>query len=895
MPPWRAPCSTASLAFGGMMASPDSAQGVSLQVQGWIRQIRKEQAAGLDLETASAEARLSFEAQLGQLLSAAQQHDWNAAQAEIRRADEAGQRLAAPHALRNPRRSNWYQGPSPDDANWPPLRAYLLGRRGWSEETVGGLDAMSTEVVSLSEDPRQSAFRGRGMVVGYVQSGKTANMLAVIAKAVDAGYRFIIILAGLTNALRRQTQGRFETDLRARNQLGWHLHTSYEDAGDFQTPPNLWFSLMDQAQVAIIKKNVTPLKRLIRTIEKTPPALREQMPVLIIDDECDQASVNASGSQFDTTAINGAIRTLLSRLPRVQYIGYTATPFANVLINPRTPKGLLDDLYPEDFICALPHPHGYSGAETLFGLPAADAGDETESETGLDMIREVPEADVPAVRPASAKGRADFSASIPESLDLALTYFVLGTAARRARGQVREHSSMLVHTTVYTRAHESLAAEIREWVRATTGRIGDPSFRSELAAGWLEEQDRIDAARRTRPAVSFESLEPFLGEVLGALEVVVENSASDTRLSFDAGPRTYVVVGGSVLARGLTIEGLLVSYFVRSASQYDTLLQMGRWFGFRPGYEDLPRIWMTADLASSFRELAGVEEELRDDIAEYVRQDLTPADLAVRIRQIPSLSITAANKMFAAEACDVSFSGEHLQTIRFQHHDRDRLARNWTAGQVLVAAAPHGIEQRPQGRLLRGVPLHRVKAFLGAYAASPLDRFADGLSRYLDSEAEAEDGAFALWDIGVIEPASGAFTSQELGAFGPVRLVNRSRLSLPRTDGGADIKALMSRRDILLDATTPFSGADEWEAIKRHRQQEVGDLTPLLLLYAIDPQSRPRNESRYRAPLEAAGEMLGVGLVLPDRGVRKQYVRVRLEHDDAGEDMLADLPAEELT
>lgn len=874
------------------MSQPGSAEGPPLQVQGWIRQIRKEQAIGLDLETAAAEARLSFEAQLGQPLSAVQLRDWEAAQKEIIRADEASQRQAVPHSLRKPRRPDWYRGPKSDDANWPPLRAYLLGRRGWPDATVRELDATSTEVVSLLEDPSQAAFRGRGMVVGYVQSGKTANMLAVIAKAVDAGYRFIIILAGLTNALRRQTQGRFETDLRARNPLGWHLHTSYEEAGDFRTPPNLWFSLMDQAQVAIIKKNVTPLRRLIRTIEKTPPALRERMPVLIIDDECDQASVNASGSQFDTTAINGAVRTLLSRLPRVQYVGYTATPFANVLINPRTPKGQLDDLYPEDFICALPHPQGYAGTETLFGLPPADAGDETPAEIGLDMIREIPEADVDAVRPMSARTRSSFSPEVPESLDQAVTYFLLATAARRARGQAREHSSMLVHTTVYTAAHDALAREIGQWLAAMSARVRDEAVLAELRSLWDEEQDRIDAVRRTRPAVPFDAVQPHLADVLKAVQVVVENSASDARLDFDGGPRTYIVVGGSVLARGLTIEGLVVSYFVRSASQYDTLLQMGRWFGFRVGYEDLPRIWMTADLSASFRELAGVEAELREDIAEYVRQELTPADLAVRIRQVPGLAITAASKMIAAETCDVSFSGEHLQTIRFQHRDGALLERNWTAGQTLATAAQGEIEQRPQGRLLRNLPLTAVKEFLTAYTASPLDRFAEGLLEYLDAEAALGDDVFRSWNIGVIEPAKGGRSARPLGRFGNVGLVNRSRLSLPRADGGADIKALMSRRDILLDTTSDYSGPDDWEAIKHHRQQEVGDRTPLLLLYAIDPDSAPRGESRYRAPLGAVDDVLAVGLVLPDRGTRKQYVRVRLERDDAGEDTLADLPAD---
>ncbi|MBO9706695.1 MAG: Z1 domain-containing protein [Caulobacter sp.] len=863
----------------------------SPQVLGWIRQIQKEQATGLELETAAREARISFESALGEPLTEAQQAHWLAAQEEIRRSLEAPPERVEPNAIRKPRRPQWYKGPAASDANWPAFKAYLLERKRWAQSTVDSLDTTSTEIVSLLEAPTQPAFRGRGLVVGYVQSGKTANMMAVIAKAVDAGYKFVIVLAGLTNSLRTQTQGRFEADLRARNPLGWHLHTSRDD---FRTPPNLWFSVMDQAQVAIVKKNVTPLRRLIKAIEKTPPALRERMPVLIIDDECDQASVNSSGSQFDMTAINGAIRRLLQLLPKVQYIGYTATPFANVLINPELTDGQLDDLYPEDFISALPPPAGYFGAESLFGKAPADAGDETPEETGLDMIREIPVPDAAAVRPPSARDRDQFDPTVPPSLDEALSYFLMATAARYARGQRDQHASMLVHTTVYTVIHNRLASAIRDWLDAAPEMSTTSEGRARLKALWDRELASVDSARWDLSPVDFEEVLRQLPQVLEDLEIVVENSSSDMRLAYEDGPRKYIVVGGSVLARGLTIEGLTVSYFVRSSNQYDTLLQMGRWFGYRPGYEDLPRIWMSPDLAVAFRDLGGVESEIRADIAEYARRDLTPADFAVRIRQLPGMAITAASKMVAAESCDVSFSGEHLQTIRFQHRDSALLDRNWQAGAALVSAAASAgkVVGRPQGRLIRDVSFDHVRTFLRSYAASEKDRFSDGLLDYIATEMAADSDAFRHWNIALIEPPAGKPASQALGAFGAPRMVTRSRLNMPRADGAADIKALMSRRDVLADVEAP-APADDWEAVKLHRQASVGDQVPLLLLYAIDPNSTPAAESKYRTSLDAVSEVLGVGLVLPDRGARKQYVRVRLARDEDGEDVLADLPGEE--
>ena len=859
------------------------------QVQGWVRQIRKEQAAGLDLRTASEEARLSFENLTGSPLSDAQSGAWKAAIAFITRGAEEFSNRATP-ALRRPRPRDWYGGPQADDSNWPPMRAHLLVRQNWSETSVQSLDRSSTDIVALAEDPSLLEFRGRGMVVGYVQSGKTANMLAVTAKAVDSGYKFVIFLAGLTNSLRRQTQHRFEGDLRAQNRYGWHLHTTADDDGDFRTPPNQWFSVMDPAQVAVIKKNVTPLRRLVETIARTPPALRERIPVLIIDDECDQASVNASGSQYDLTAINALIRRLLSLLPRVQYIGYTATPFANVLINPHTPDGQADDLYPADFIVALPRPEGYSGTDSLFGEPVADADAGSPAEAGLDMVRYITDGDAQAVRPKSAREREQFEASVPPSLDEALRWFILASAAREARGDGDRHSSMLVHTTVYTTAHQRLANVIEDWLADFRSEWADGSLHEALSMLWAEEQERVPAALFGLDLLGFDDLVPGVQAVLDALVVVVENSASESRLDFTGGSRKYVVVGGSVLARGLTIEGLAVSYFVRSSSQYDTLLQMGRWFGFRRGYGDLPRIWMTPNLAGAFRDLSIVESEIRDQIGLYAARGLTPQDFAVRIRQIPGMAVTAARKMIAAESCDVSFSGEHLQTIRFPYRDRDLLEANWAAGAQLVedAVSVADWEKRPAGWLCRAVPYDVVRRFLATYSASSQDQFASGLLRWLDGEDEGE-ATFPRWNVGIVEPAAGPVSTNPLGAFGDVHMVRRSRLSVPREDGLADIKALMSRRDVLIDCEGGPAG-DDWAGIKAYRQTHTGGSTPLLLLYAIDRVSIPAAGSHSRIALDAAMDVLGVGLILPDVEERKSYVRVRLSQEDASEDVLADIP-----
>jgi transcriptional regulator with XRE-family HTH domain len=875
----------------GEAAAPSPPPPVAAQVEGWISQIRKERAAGLDTDTAAREARESFERLMGPL-DPQQEANWAAARDQLAAAFEKEIEFLASHSLRKPRRAHWYDGPKAADRHWPALESFLLTRKGWDSDTVASIDRTSTEVVSLMENPKQTSFRGRGMVVGYVQSGKTANMEAVIAKAVDAGYRFVIILTGMTNSLRAQTQDRLEADLLQRHRYEWFQHTTSEV--DFRTPASKWFAAMDPVQFAAVKKNVSPLKALLSTIRKTSPTLRGRMPVLIIDDECDQAGVNASGSQFNMTAINGLIRQILAELPKVQYVGYTATPFANVLINPETPAGSLDDLYPEDFITALPLPRGYFGPESLFGRDPINAEEETIEESGLDMVREVPDDDVPSVQP-TRQDRALFAPSIPPSLDEALSYFVLATACRYFRGHETKHSSMLVHTTVYTGPHHAIADAVRVWQVGLAKKVeaGDQATMDRLKALWDREKARVSSERFGLISVPFSALTAYLKPALDDIEVVVENSTSSSRLDYGSGPKKYIVVGGSVLARGLTIEGLMVSYFVRTTGQYDTLLQMGRWFGYRPGYQDLPRIWMTSDLSSAFRDLATVEAEIRGDIDTYRKREVTPADFAVRIRQIPGMTVTAAKKMIAAEVCDVSYSGDHIQTIRFPHTRKDVLDDNWTAGATLIdnaVAASLAIEPGKGGRLIRKVPLSLVLDFLSSYSGDQRDLISGNLLSYIEAEAERADAPYAEWNVGIVEPASGSGTStEEMGAFGHVGLVRRARLKGLTRDGLADIKALMSRQDVLIDVEGEPADMS-WDGVKSFRQSQVGDKTPLLLLYAIDPSSTPRaSSSGLREPLGAVRDILGLGLILPERGTRKSYVRVRLPIEDGDEQLEEDL------
>lgn len=759
-------------------------------------------------------------------------------------------------------RENWYAGPSATDQHWPALEGYLENEKRWDPDAIDSIDRSSSEVVSLLANPTQEQFRCKGLVVGYVQSGKTANMTAVIAKAVDAGYNLIVLLGGVTNKLRAQTQRRLEGDIVERHRHLWQLYTTADDDGDFVRPANGQFTMpvTGRAQLVVMKKETNRLDAFLRTVERTPTKVLRSLKTLIIDDECDQASVDASNRDNSPTRINEGIRRIIRALPAVSYVGYTATPFANVFINPHEP----DDLYPEDFITDLPRPKDYFGAREVFGFDPDDADEDEGASAGKDMIRRIPTDEVAKLRPAGSRAQVTFIPEITAELEKALLWFLITCAIRRRRGQVASHMTMLVHTSPNVSQHTRMADAIRAWLtdRAKDLAAATGEYWGRLESVWEDETTRAPLSAQDERALTPRELTPWLGEVLEELEVAVENGISEQRLDYTNGAKTYIVVGGSVLARGLTLEGLSVSFFLRTSQQYDTLLQMGRWFGYRFGYADLPRLWTTGDLALNFRALARIEDEIRQDIAKYREiKGATPLDLAVRVRQVPGLAITSKAKMRHAYRTSISFEGKHVQTIRFDHLKEHIVSDNWMAAERLVNEARTKGVYEEERRFFAGVPLATVRRFLREYVICDqhMDLRKDMLLDYLDKATDD----LASWNVAVVRTESGQPSKRPLGFLGSVPTNRRSKLA--ESDEYADIKALMSKRDILIDAEkTDTSKGASWADLKLRRPA-----VPLLLLYPIEAESKPapRNPSRtgqpMRVALDAAGDLMGIGIVFP--------------------------------
>ncbi|MFD9835052.1 Z1 domain-containing protein [[Kitasatospora] papulosa] len=602
-----------------------------------------------------------------------------------------------------------------------------LRRKGWSDAAVSSLDEASHAVVERLSDPtRTEAYGARGLVVGYVQSGKTANFTGVTAKAIDAGYRLVIILGGTLNLLRGQTQRRLDMELIGRENIlrgtdpadtDALIGVDYQDDEDWPakfvshggrpstlgsfdierltTRDNdyksletgiraLEFDKQDRTQplyspdnlhhaaarVMVVKKNSSVLAKLIKDLKKIGPILSE-VPTLIIDDESDQASVNTTDpkkwedGKVARKAINGQITQLLGLLPRAQYVGYTATPFANVFVDP----GDEEDIFPRDFLISLPRPTGYMGVQDFHDLESDGTAEETH-----------------------VRGIYDDSG---DRLQEALDAFVLTGALKlyRADRDVPEgpfrHHTMLVHESVQQREHAALALRINSmWHRsAYTGQEGHARLSALLTADF---QRFADDGLPT--PTSYDDLKPYVSRARqlinsGGEPVIIVNGATErdyeqAELDFDRTPHVWkILVGGTKLSRGFTIEGLTVTYYRRLAQQADTLMQMGRWFGFRPGYRDLVRLYIgreepmgkkkTVDLYEAFEAICRDEETFRAQLSRYAtlvdgKPQVTPAQIPPLVSQHLSwLKPAARNKMFNAELVEIRSPGQWVEPTAY--------------------------------------------------------------------------------------------------------------------------------------------------------------------------------------------------------------------------------------
>ncbi|MEV4940047.1 Z1 domain-containing protein [Streptomyces zaomyceticus] len=823
----------------------------------------------------------------------------------LRRHEVATTRIASlrePLALGRENALPWYTGPRADDKNWPAFENLLRGTLG--TDSTQKIDDASTRVVAMLDHPATPTFRSRGLVVGHVQSGKTSNFTGVVCKAADRGYRMFIVLSGIHNSLRRQTQARLIRDVVNLNPPLWHQITSPER--DFVPPPNAQSFMASKGQtlLLVVKKNAVVLRKLRDWLEQAQEQLGN-CPTLIIDDEADQATLA-------TRRINPLIRDVMTRLPKVCYVGYTATPFANLLTDPMDHE----DFYPRDFILSLTRGEKYQGPEALFGRNPLDGEDPAEVPGGLDMIRTIPVDELDDLRPRKQAAAAGFQPDVTESLRRAVLWFWMATAARQKRGHRDQHSSMLIHAHSDTRVHDSYKAPLtmlREEVAAGV-RAADAGLIDELRLLWQGESGRVDPSDFDNALLSFDDVFSCIGDVVESTKIVMDHYRSTDRLDYDSGPVNVIAVGGNTLSRGLTLEGLVVSFFVRSSNVYDTLLQMGRWFGYRPGYEDLPRIFMPDETRDWFMHLATVEEEMRMEIDRYLIEHKSPLDLAVRIRCHPKMRVTAPSKSGAAVRAAASYGGQLIETHYFKCSPFDD-ALKWhtqnadAVSRLLAVAAEQGRLDRdvkPGRALWREVSHSHVLDFIASYQIDPksVDASSALMTEYI--RRRSESGALVSWNVGVIGNAPAAGSNLVALPEGlSVATVTRTRIEASAGSPVADIKTLTGSRDEALDLNIDkVEGPLNRTMLQDCRVQQQPE-RGLLLLYPIDARSevpvRRRNGKEQAVPgrvaLDAPGDVVwGAAFVFPrptkgDALVEYDYVAADLREvfPSAGEDDIEDV------
>ena len=784
-----------------------------------------------------------------------------------------------------PNYAGWYGGPNVAPTSvWTGLKRSLADS-GWSESMVDNLNLASTGVVEQLAPPQsQKKIIIKGLVLGYVQSGKTANYSAVIAKAVDAGYRLVIVLGGMHNNLRQQTQSRLKTELVDPNPAKCTTLTTVDEKGDFQKKQNVTASRalsVDGFTLVVLKKNSPVLRNFYEWLSSASDDLLSKTPAIIIDDESDQASINTNKEENDPTAINGHIRRLLSRFTVCSFVGYTATPFANVLVNAQENA----DVFPRDFLISLGKPPNYFGAEELFGRERVGGLD---AKDGIPVVRLIPPSDLEILAGLGEKKRADKSGTVllVPSIKAAIDSFIVACAARYVRGHHKKHMTMLLHVSRLTDIQSTVKAEIDEHLKDLKFKFQDQdqALRERLSSLWQKDFCVAGKDFGTTEYPDFGKIWKYAQQVTEHLDTVLENSKSLERLSYDSvTPIRSIVIGGNTLSRGLTLQGLTVSYFLRTTKAYDTLLQMGRWFGYRPGYIDLTRIYVTEPLRNHFYHLATVEQEIRDEIRMMAANEERPIDVGLRIRNHPHLTVTAPNKMRRAEDCAFTFSGTKIQARHIITDQKEVVDSNYRAVKNLHArCAKYGkkvaskFQDFSNALLYRSLSQESILQFLDEYFfSSENGKFTSELLKdYILKQSAASE--LTDWSIAFLSSRNGA--PVDLGGTS-INVFDRSilrRVYDQSSSASVQLRALSTPGDEIIDLGECFDhnvsktedvlprGRERESEIalrRKYRPRERG----LLIIHPLN-WNQPKSQSNafsLTEPLSAKGPVFGITFVFP--------------------------------
>lgn len=829
--------------------------------------------------------------------------------------------------------------PDHPESAWQLYRKKLIEEKHFKKSAVDEIENSTIRILKRLHKKTEPGEAVKGLVIGNVQSGKTASMAALIAMSADWGWNMFIVLSGTIENLRKQTQSRLFNDLHEKGNLRWSsLEYLSRQSPEGQRAQDLHFEEgSDERYFTVCLKNSARLRKLIQWLQSDPNK-QKQMRILVIDDEADQAGINTAKisddeDQMERKKINQLLVNLVNgknekgkdtpvTYQAVNYIGYTATPYANILN-----EAGKESLYPRSFITTLGVSDEYFGPQQIFGKSDGDFD-------GLDIIREINSVDLEVIR-----GIHDGdTAALPDSLKEAICWFIDGVACRRL-WQAHKPVSMLIHTSQKTDHHRYIEEAIMSWFEKTpheeifgmchevwedeTKRFSLKKFREEYPSYDIPDDEINDYP-------VFDDIAPFVKELISdnpthigmgedgdfeytdGIHICVDNCKNNgvsddgmyMRITYPTEQKdldrtpAFIVIGGQTLSRGLTLEGLLCTYFLRSVGQADTLMQMGRWFGYRKGYELLVRVWLTEKTDKQFRFLSDLDQELRDEIYNMDITGKIPANYGPHVKNTPSygfIRITAKNKMQSAQPTEMDYSGSFSQTYMFDD-DYDTLHFNLEKTMELLQNLGKPEAENPEYRFAAGTKIWRkvdfsvIKGYLKQYRLQKNMHLAgtiDSLIQWIDEITE--EGNLDKWDVVLSDKGTTGTIDTPIGE---IHLATRTRKNNPEKikEGVIDIGALRNPGDLLADVdynrldeeTRTLIDSCTTGQMKALRNTTGMEKIPQLILYFVDKDSEARPGSQTRVDLKAPENIAGYCLNIPGGSQGVDYatkISIKIDSD----------------
>lgn len=791
---------------------------------------------------------------------------------------------------------------------WNRYSKYLFERKHWEKSAITKSIGNPTDMLlnAIADPNRTVAQEKRAMVVGYVQSGKTANYIGLINKALDAGYKYIIVLAGIHNNLRSQTQSRideevlgYETSSEARqkqreraekNRIG--VGTLYnagfvqtltfrDESGDFSKKNSSWDTHPDVPTIIVTKKIKSTLTNLIENIESKQVINQDEnghfimpakYPLLLIDDEADQASVNTGYDydeegniidEYDVKTINRLIRNLLNHFECKSYVGYTATPYANIFIpNDLAVAGeeLGNDLFPADCIISLPKPYRYIGANEFFGY-----GIEDEEPKPMPLVRKIKDEDFIDVKKKTV-------GDLPDSLKMAMKCFLISIAIRNCRGEIYKPNTMLIHVARIKNMHRQLERKVSEYFfdelqsmiidgdSATKTEIYDLIKKEYLPVSEKMRKDfsrYMEGAYDVRVDEIYEEIVRLMNEDKVKINVI-NGDSKDVLCYKDHEGEEYnvIAIGGDKFSRGLTLEGLSISYFTRESKYYDTLMQMGRWFGFRPKYADLCRVFITDTIYHWFARIAFATDNLRNQITYMCGEKAEPRDFGLRVATHPELKISSPKKGKSGTMQQLNFSATLTVTrdidvnIEMYESNYNAVDHLFSYAERVLTAEEHftKLERKTDTEhyFIENVNSNRIIEFFRNYQTSKRARKVNGNNIATYIEEQNKDGLLVNWTVCLINTGEDVPGFDIAGIHIKNGITRKSENSIIPQENTCSVHMLKSKDQEYYDMTLSefeeikkiADKGDEKTVAEHIRATKMDPKKGLLLIYPIDHRDK---------------------------------------------------------